>query len=292
MQKVHNQKALSKKPAHIILYNYHDFKVFLQDIFEYLKRSTYRFSMRKIAVLMGYSTPNLFQQILNGKRKLNDDGILRIAQFLELNKNETYFFKNLVKMGQAEKHEEKDIFYRKLSKAPRYGVLNKNSKDTYRYYSHWYYPIIRELVTTTDFVPDPSWVARRVSPPITPSEADRALRDLVKIGQLRKTDNGFEQVSSISTTGEEVSSVAVTNFHKAMIVKAAESLDRFPHTKRNISSLTFASSQETYKAIVKEIFALQQKIIAMLENETFPSDVYQMNFQIFPCTIQSNKDEK
>jgi len=259
---------------------------------EYLQKNTYRLSRRKIAAAIGFSTPNLLQLVIKGKRKLNDEGIGRIAVFLNLNDNEKAFFTNLVKMGQSKTHEEKDKYYRLLAVSPRYSVLNKNDKEIYKYYSHWYYPVIRELVTIKDFCPDPSWVAKRISPSISTAEAESALRNLVKMGQLRKTDSGYEQASFLSTTGEVVSSVSVTNFHKAMIAKASESMDRFPHTKRNISSLTFTASQQTYNSIVREIFTLQQRIINMLKNEQAPSEVYQLNFQIFPCTSKSEKDEQ
>ncbi|MBN2591646.1 MAG: TIGR02147 family protein [Sedimentisphaerales bacterium] len=280
-----------RKPPQIILYNYHDHKSFLRDIIEYLRKATYRFSLRKLANAAGFSTPNIFQQIIKGNRKLNDDGIARIAFLLQLNDNEKSFFNNLVKMGQAESHEEKNKFYKQMAGSPRYSVLNKDDKKVYQYYSHWYYPVIRELVTTASFCTDPAWIARRIAPPITAAEAAKAMRTLEKLGQLRRTEGGYEQLSPVVTTGETVSSVAVTNYHKAMIAKAGESLDRFPHTRRNISSLTFAASAETYSAIVKEVFALQQRIIDMLEKDKEPAEVFQLNFQVFPCTGQQSEEE-
>jgi uncharacterized protein (TIGR02147 family) len=280
-----------RKPAQIIIYSYHDHRAFLRDIIEYFRKTTYGFSLRKLANAMGFSTPNIFQQVIDGKRNLSDSGLTLITTFLQLNDNEKSFLSNLVKMGQAKTHNEKDRFYKQLSGSRRYAVLNKDDKKVYKYYSHWYYPVIRELVTTADFCVDPAWIARRIKPAITTTEAAKALQTLEKLGQLRRTDNGLEQSSPVVTTGETVSSVAVTNYHKAMIQKAGESLDLFTQAQRNISSLTFAASNETYNAIVREIYALQQRIIDMLAREKKPAEVYQLNFQVFPCTEKPGKEE-
>lgn len=279
----------AKKPARITLYRYHDYRLFLKDMIEYLRQSTYRFSLRKLAIKAGFSTPNIFQLVLNGQRKLSTDGIEKVADLFELSDKERDFFRNLVNMGQADSHEDKDLFYRKLTHSQRYSVLNKDDKYLYKYYSRWYFPVIRELVATSGFNPDPSWIASRIAPSITVAEATRALKTLEQCKQIRKTANGYEQITPVVTTGEAVSSVAVTKFHKTMIKKAVEALEQKNHSQRNISSLTFAASKETYSTIVKEIYSMQQRIIAMLEYERKPEEVFQLNFQFFPCTQQSDK---
>jgi uncharacterized protein (TIGR02147 family) len=282
----------TKKPARIALYRYNDYRLFLKDMIEHLRQTTYRFSLRQLANQAGFSTPNIFQMVLNGQRKLNNDGINRVADLFKLSNKEREFFRNLVNLGQAKSHEEKDHFYRQLTHSQRYSVLNKDEKYLYKFYSRWYFPVIRELVSTTDFIPDPAWIAERITPPISSAEATRAIRILEQCNQIRRTERGYEQITPVVTTGEEVTSVAVTNFHKTMIRKAAEALDKTPHTQRNVSSLTFASSNETYSAIVKEIYTMQQRIIAMLKNERKPEEVFQLNFQLFPCTQQSDKDRQ
>jgi uncharacterized protein (TIGR02147 family) len=256
---------------------------------EYLRKTTYHFSMRKLAEQAGFSTPNIFQQVIIGKRKLNDKSIRQIASLFSLSDNEFDFFTNLVKMNQATIHEEKDLYYQKLSSFRSYTLLNKEDRQLYSFYSRWYYPVIRELVTTVDFTADPAWIASRISPSITVAEAQQALRVLEKCGQIRKTEQGYVQNTPVVTTGEEVASVAVTNYHKAMMRKAQESLDRFPHTQRNISSLTFAASETMFEKIVKEIYTLQQRVIDMLGEDTSSHEVYQMNFQLFPCTHAKGK---
>jgi len=282
----------TKKPAQIILYNYHDFRRFLNDMIDHLRKTTYRFSMRKLASRAGFSTPNIFQMIINGQRKLTDDGIKRITDLFELSPKEGEFFRHLVYLGQAESHEAKDHHYQQLMHSHRYMVLNKDNRMVYKFYSHWYYPVIRELVTTEDFIPEPSWIASRIHPAILPVEAARALKVLEQCNQIRKTEDGYVQTNPVVTTGKEINSVAVTKFHKTMIKKASEALDHASHSQRNISSLTFATSKSTYDAIVNEIYATQQRIIDMLENDKKPDEVFQLNFQLFSCTKRNSKDHQ
>ncbi len=285
-----NTNNSTKKPAQIILYNYHDYRRFLSDMIEYLRKNSYRFSLRKLAAQAGFSTPNIFQMVINGQRKLTDDGIRRVTDLFKLNTKESEFFRNLVYMGQAQSHEEKDRCYRQLMHSHRYTVLNKDKKELYKFYSHWYYPVIRELVTTSDFIPDPAWIAARITPSITAADAARALRILEQCNQIKKTVQGYEQTNPVVTTGEEITSVAVTRFHKTMIKKGADALDRLPASQRNISSLTFASSKETYAEIVEGIYSLQNRIIDLLEHDRKPDEVFQLNFQLFPCTKRPDGD--
>jgi uncharacterized protein (TIGR02147 family) len=92
------------------------------------------------------------------------------------------------------------------------------------------------------------------------------------------------QQEPLTTTGPEVQSLAVANYHKAMIGLARDSLDSVSHKQRNVSSLTMAISAETYAAVVQELQSVQQRIIDLATREQRPGHVYQLNFQMFPVT--------
>lgn len=275
---------MSKKALPVNIFQYHDYRTFLYDLYLVWKKKVYRLSYRKFSRMAGFTATNMLKQVIDGKRNLTLAGIRKITTVFDFNKQEVYFFENLVLMNQAKTHKAKNIYYTKLNKVPRYSILRKGDKNLYEFYSKWYYPVIRELVTTIDFRDDPSWIAKKIYPSITQDEARRALRVLEDMGQIIKVNGTWKQKEPLATTGPEVSSLAVANYHKGMIELAKSALEKVPNSKRNVTSLTLAISSSAYQTLVREIQSIQQRIINLANEETNPEHVYQVNFQVFPVT--------
>ena len=78
-------------------------------------------------------------------------------------------------------------------------------------------------------------------------QAKKAVTLLVKLNLIVRDAKGYYRATDkIITTGDEVSSMHVKNFQKSMMDLAKESLDRHPALHRNISTVTFNISKETY----------------------------------------------
>ena len=101
---------------------------------------------------------------------------------------------------------------------------------------------IRELVLLPDFKEDPEWIAKKLSPPITPRRAKAALEVLQDLGFLKRDEKSGRLIQSERniTTDREVVSLAIANFHRQMMQQASESIERTRAAKRDISSLTLA----------------------------------------------------
>jgi uncharacterized protein (TIGR02147 family) len=282
---------MSRKRLPINIFLYHDYRIFLRDLFDRWRKDHYRFTFYTFSLKAGFSAPNMLKLVIEGKRPLTKTSIQKIVAAFDFNKSEALYFENLVCMNQAVTHEEKNFFYTRMGKARRYILLRKDEVALYDYYSKWYYPVIRELVTAVDFRDDPAWIAKKIRPSISIAEAVKALADLERIGQIKKEEGKWVQQTPLSTTGLEVQSLAVTNFHKSMIDLAKESLDKVGHERRNISSLTMAISIETYAEIVRELQSMQQKIIDLAAKESSPRYIYQLNFQMFPVTNSAEEED-
>jgi uncharacterized protein (TIGR02147 family) len=276
---------MSKKRLPINVYLYYDYRRFLADLFTCAKRRNRRYSFREFSRTADFAAPNMLKQVIDGKRNLNRKTIEKIVKAFDFNMGESEYFQNLVYMNQAKSHSEKDRFYRRMAGSRQYSMIQGETKAVYRFYAHWYYPVIREMVLLDDFCSDPAWIARRISPSIRESEAKKAFTHLVELGHIARTESGaWVQSSPLATTGPEIESIAVTNFHKAMISMAAESLETLSHEERNVTSLTLAASPETYAAIVDELQAVRRRIVEMAVKDTNASNVFQLNLQLFPVT--------
>lgn len=108
-----------------------------------------------------------------------------------------------------------------------------------RYHSHWYLPAIRELVTSSEFRAEPAWIARQLCPPIRAAQAREALDTLLELGLLVRDRRGrLGQAEATVTTGPEVRSLHLANYHHVMIGLGQTALERFRGPERDISALT------------------------------------------------------
>lgn len=265
------------------LFKYLDYRHFLKDYYRGQKeKKGSRFSFRSFSRQAGLSSPNFLQLVMEGKRNLGPDGIRAFAKALKLNKEESSYFDSLVHFNQCMTDEERNEWYKRLSTSRRYREIREIEKDYFVYFSRWYYAAIRELVLLPDFKEDPDWIARKLSPPITVREATTALKLLQKLGFLtRNKEQRLVQSERNITTAREVMSLAISNFHRQMIQRAGESIERTPQDKRDISSLTLALSQGKFREAKRRIQEFRRELNVLLSDDGKSDAVYQVNFQIF-----------
>ncbi len=265
------------------LFNYLNYRHFLKDYYRGEKeKKGSRFSFRNFSRQAGLSSPNFLQLVMEGKRNLGPDGIRGFIKALHLNKEESVFFENLVHFNQATSDEERNSCYQKLSTSRRYREIRKIEKDYFVYYSRWYYPAVRELVLLPDFREDPEWIAKRLFPTITAHQAKTAIELLLELSFLKRDASGrLIQSERNIATDREVASLAVSNFHREMIRKAAESIEKTPRDRRDISSLTLALSREKFEEAKRRIQDFRRELNVLMSEEGKLDTVYQINFQIF-----------
>jgi uncharacterized protein (TIGR02147 family) len=268
------------------LFQYLNYRHFLKDYYlEEKKKKGARFSFRLLSQRAGFRSPNFFKLVMEDKRNLGPDGVRGCIQALHLNKEQSSFFENLVLFNQAGNDLDRNRFYQKLSHSRRYREIKKIEKDYFVYYSRWYYAAIRELVLLPDFREDPEWIASKLAPPITTREAAVALELLLELGFLKRGRAGrLVQVDRNISTDREVVSLAIANFHREMIRKASESIERASASQRDISSLTVAISKEKFEEAKRRIQDFRRELNLLLsEGKEFDS-VYQINFQVYNLT--------
>jgi uncharacterized protein (TIGR02147 family) len=86
----------------------------------------------------------------------------------------------------------------------------------------------------------------------------------------------------VVSTGDEVGSLNVINYHKQVSRLAEAAHDRSPREERDISALTLGISAEDFAAIKGRIQAFRKEIMEMALASKDADRVYQLNFQFFP----------
>jgi uncharacterized protein (TIGR02147 family) len=99
------------------------------------------------------------------------------------------------------------------------------------------------------------------------------------------------QTSPFISTGPEVNSLAVANFHQTMGRLALDALEHIPKTERNMTASTVYISQNTYETIKQKIEELRQEILVLADADKNADRVYQANFQVFPVSRKEMENE-
>lgn len=280
------------------IFTYLDYRTYLTDVFCELKDKRASFSHRAFARMAGFASSNFVMLVMQGKRNLSSAGIQKVTKGLKLKKAEAEFFENLVRFNQAKTDSEKNFYYERIASNRRYALAKPLEKGEFEYYSHWYIPAIREMVLMDDFCDDPEWIAAKLTPQITPREAEQALKLLFDLGFIERDESGaIKQTHRHIASGDEVHSLAVTNFQREMIDRAAISIEATPPDRREIGSITFAVSKDKLSEAKKMIRNFRSKLSGFLAEEHTADAVYQFNLQLFNLTkvekdLRNNKREE
>ena len=267
------------------LFEYLNYRDYLRDYYEHKKREHAFYSFRLFSQKAGFTSPNFFKLVIDGKRNLSKESAFKFSKALGHKKKEADYFENLVFFNQSKTLEEKNNYLANLMKFRKKSDPQKIEESEYAYYSNWYNPAIRELVTAIDFKGDYKKLGRSVVPAISASDAEKAVGLLLELGFIRKDGKGtYSKTMASLTTGPQVRSIAVANYHKAMMARASESIERFPADKRDISSLTISVSEGTFSAIVAKIAEIRREFLEMSDADKNSRKVIQVNFQVFPIS--------
>ncbi len=262
--------------------NYRDF---LRDYYEEKKAEHAFYSFRLFSQKAGFKSPNFLKLVIEAKRNLTKESVFKFCKALHLNKRECEYFENLVFFNQSKTLEEKNSYLTRIMRFRGKTDPRKIEQSEYAYYSQWYHPIIRELACAIDFADDFKRLGTMVMPSITATEAQKSVALLEELGFIRRLANGRYEKTAVSlSTGAVVRSIAVANYHKAMIALGAESIERFRAAQRDIESVTLSVSDETYRAMMTRAHDFLMELLAMAQNDKKTERVAQVNIQVFPLS--------
>lgn len=267
------------------LFEYTDYRKFLRDYYGSKKDEKKGFSLKVLADRAGFKARDFVLRVMNGSRNLSHSGAFMLSMALRLSEKETDYFTNLVSFNQANVPREKDFFLRKMAEVGKYNRLQKLRQEQVVYLSEWYYSALRSLLPVIDFKNSYTELAKFLDPPLTPSQARKAVELLVQLGLLTRDKNGKYSVPvSQLTVGDEVMSVALARFHKQSLELAKRAIDYYPSQDREISGVTMSLSSAGFEKIKSEIQAFRRKVMTVAEQDANEEGAFQLNIQLFPLS--------
>lgn len=278
------------------IYQYLDFREYLSDYYQVMKRKDSSFSYRSFSASLGIKASNFLQWIIEGKRDLAEKKIFPVATIIGLEDKEVEYFYLLVKFGQSKTISEKDDYLNKLLELRKPFIISVLDEYQYEHFNNWYNEAIRVLLNMINFNPNEQYAFRRLArmlrPKITESEARNSIKKMMALGLVKKDNRGYiRQTDKIISTGDEVKSFFIKRYHEEMIDLAKASIDNFSSAERDVSGITMNVSDKCFQLIKKEIQQTRKRILELIEMDEESDNLYQMNIQIFPIAKKGGADE-
>lgn len=265
--------------------SYLDFREYLRD-FYLEKKKTAGFSFRAFAKVAGFSSPVFIKLVMEGKANVAQAGAAKLCNALGFKNSERRYFKNLIRFGQAKTIEVKVEYLEKLKSFHPSVSISGLSEDQFAYFSKWYHPIIRELITMSRFDGDHEKLAALVNPPVAAKEAKESVELLQKLNLIKKGEDGQFITTSrfLTTEGMETGTLAIRNMQKTMAKLAVRAIDAMPPENRDISGVSIAISDKSLPAIREELQKCRRRIFEIAAGDKECDSVYRANLHLFPVS--------
>jgi uncharacterized protein (TIGR02147 family) len=270
----------------ISVFNYLDYREFLKDFFREKKSVNPHYSFHVFADQAGFKSRSYIKLVMDGKKNMTDGSVDKLKGALRLPEKAFDYFKDLVAFNQARSLQLRNVYFEKLLSYNKRNTARNILLQQYDYFVQWYHSTIREIVSQVDIRDDYERLGKLVKPHISARKAKASVELLLKLGLIRKNGDRYEQVDTQITTGDEVRSLAVQNFHLQNLMLAGESISTCQSIDRDISCIIFGVSEEEFAEIKAEIQSFRKRLLEYSKKNTKSKRIYHVNFQLFPTSEQ------
>jgi uncharacterized protein (TIGR02147 family) len=278
----------------VSIYLYIDYRQYLNALYDDLKKADPSFSYRSFARMAGSTSPNFFQHIRDRKLNISSHSLTVLAKAIKLSTKEEEYIETIVAFDHAKTHDEKDKYFRRILQIRGQNNAVELQKEQYDFVSHWYIPVIRELVTSGNYNGNPQWIADRIIPQITLSQVKKGISLLQALGLIIPDEHELKwrQTNRTISTPSEVLSVAAMNYHLGAIELGRESLSRFNADLRDIRAITLGIPNSKVGELKNRIETFWSDLLTFANESIDVEQVMQVNIQMFPMSKDCDSNEK
>lgn len=281
---------MDKKPS---IYDYFDYREYLSDVFNYFKTIDSAYSHRKFLAEAEIPGSTYLLRVINGERKLSLKYVANFSRSIQHDPGEAAYFELLVKFNNEKNVDNKDQFLKELLKIRSDKTSFSLEDKKLKYFEKWYYPVIRDLIGLVDNSEDYNALSRMLIPPMSPLQVKRAVIFLQKNGFIKKREDGQGYVPSepIVSTPPSVNSTILSQFHKKNLELDIDAFENCSLSDRSISSVIMSVSTETFEKMRIEIQEFRKRLLALAREDTNPSMVCRVGFQVVPRAKVKKKEQ-
>ena len=282
-----------------LLSEYMDYRLFLADFYlakKHLTRAAIRpYSYAIFSAAADIKSPNYLKMIIEAKRNLSLDMVVKFAKACSLNKAQTEEFRLLVVFNQAEDPADRNYALKQLSEYRVEQKLKRGEFDrkVFEKVPNWIGWIIYALVDQEGVSFESSQLRDLLRGKASESEITEALENLIRSGELDRDPVTLKISKGKPTEApEEIPSALVRKLQMQLMYLGLESLYQDKATEREFGSLTLSLTEKEFEDIKFKLRQLRKSLhkdnsISRMNSKG--ERVYQLNLQLFPVSNASKK---
>lgn len=239
------------------------------------------YSMRAFAKNLGLDVAHL-SRVLRGHKQLSMESGYLVAQRLFSSTRERDYFLHLLALEGASNPKRREVAVQQLGKLKAQATQTRSSLlalEQFETISSWYHFAILDLSTIPGFSMKPKEIAAYLG--IRVSEAKQAMGRLERLGLLGLRDGRLAKTHKKLTTPNNVPNLALRNYHKQVLAKAAEAIESQSIDRRYFISRSIALKRSQLHELRKLVDDFFKRVSQDLGNEDQPDALYQVNAQFF-----------
>ncbi len=273
------------------LFDYDDYRKFLEDYFEEQKNLKPVFSHRFFAAKAGFSSSSYCLNVIRGRFNLSIKSIDKLAKAIEFSAIQKQYFTALVDYNQAKRPEERDLAWNQILQIRQQLEFTHITHGQQDYFSKWYYPVLRELVVHLDWNGDYIKLARSLDPVISTEEARVAVKNLEEWGLIRELSNGRYEATSLMLDAIKVSPISLRQIRREYIQHAIGCIESKGKDERFSAFTTLSMTEESYAYAVNVLEEARKKIITRAAGDKEIEKVYELMVVLYPMSVLINKGD-
>jgi uncharacterized protein (TIGR02147 family) len=275
------------------LFEYQNYRDYLKAYYNEQKSLKKAFSYRSFSKKAGIQAPSFLFYVIEGKRNLTKNSLLKISGAIGHTREEADYFENLVFFNQSENIHDKTLYYSRIVEVRKPFDIQMVATDRYEYYSTWYHSVIREIVTFFNFHDNYTQLGASLIPPITGKQARESIMLLEKLGFIERDGQGlYHQTSNvIGVHPIPAETFIVEKFQMEMLQVALKAYERTPIYDRMSSSTTFSISDETFKLFKLKAREFRKELAEIARLDASQERVYQLSMNLFPVSERMERDD-
>ena len=254
----------------------------MEQEFSYLAARHKHYSKRSFADLIGLSA-SMLCHVLKGRGALSVESAMHIADVLGWSPTKKYSFLDLVKKSRNSNASKKSSRNADSQIVPQNIALAETTlhADLFASISDWYHGAILELIKVPNACGDVTGIAEMLN--IPKATVRDSLQRLERLGLVQKNCDVWRAAPHDNIQVPSVPSEAIRNFHKGMLNKAWESLDKDSFNNRICTGVIIAKSHKRMEEVKKRIEAFRIEMMDLLQ-EGERTQLFHLALQFFPVS--------
>ncbi|MGL1936545.1 MAG: TIGR02147 family protein [Fibrobacterales bacterium] len=277
----------------ITIFSYLDYHAYFKDWYKSQKESGVKLSHQSLSDEAGFKSKSYIQRILSGSKAISRKSMCTFIDMLELDSKEAEYFMLLVHFKHAKSDGEKFRCLRKLQEQSN-TLLQTIESKRFAFFSEWYHPVVREIVTSKNFKGDYQKLGRMIRPEISAKQAHESVNLLLELGLIKKIRGAYALLNTALIAESETEYIALRKYQSRVMQLGIEALERFIPGDRNVFTQSIGVSHANALRINELLNNVQKQIINIANIEQPIEISKQINVQYFPISkdLTSNRGNK